>query len=493
MVRFEELSSLADQIDSLGLHREADMLDKILEKQAQVLSYKEKPFLARLAKVMLVLRKYKPGEAIKEDLIFPITNTRLYGMTPQQAMNESQKILKVFIDQFLLPNFDKKYKGTKYEIEYRKFIDEVHSLYQTLQGAFPGKTEQQNIREALLTIDQTKRALGRLIVFVRTQQEVQEINEGREEEKAILEGGLYALDVLGAALRQRDFNGVRAALKEIREAFPRKVSDTNPLFRVVNTAFEQGELSGFVSGKDIERETQDRLDLETNIELEQVEDQFSKLQEDFKRKTSLARMVDNLKRRAEMLKKEIIQHEFDLAPTAKAKPFLDAIRQQPGTYVVPTSHEHYRGNKYRKYEVVEAALSNLETWLERYRQVPDLSQVIPFSIYLSKGANRKMAVEATDIIYRDVMDLTQDLERDINFIDNSKDVVNREYQKLQYEKTRVQSFVIWDMWHQQFIVRLIQTINFTLTPEVEDEGKETSSQAFNKVLSDFNKVLNYPL
>jgi len=480
------LLDVADMLDSLGLYREADVLDRILRKRADALAYKEKPFLAQLAKIMLTLRKYKSGEVISEDLTFPITGTRLMGLSRQAAIEDIQKHLKAFIEQFLLPNLDRTYKGTKGETGYRKFITEVINLSQMLQGIFSTRSEQQGIREGLSAVEQVKRMVGRLVVHVRSQKQL-----GKDIDTAIepiLQDALQVLGNIEVAIRQLNESEVKKLVEQLLSIFPRKVEFGLPIYRLVVGAFKKGDVIPFVRQNIVEEEARERLDIAQEVELTEGRAQRKKFETELIRKRDVERHTEELIERAQRLQADAAQYEFPTVMIPTFKEFELQIKREPSTYLMPEKVSHIQ-NKRRRYELIMGQMSTLETWLDRYKKRSDINQTTSFSNYLSKMVNPKAAAQAFTIINMNITDLKDEVERDIRATERALDAVERDLFPLTQEWHRTKDQVIWDLWHEQYMVKMIQVLNYVLTPETR--GEETSAQAFNKVLSKFNELLNY--
>jgi len=481
------LLEVADMLDCLGLRKEADALDRILQKRADALAYKEKPFLAQLAKIMLALRQYRSGEVITDDLTFPITGLRLMGLSRQAAIEEVQKHLKAFVEQFLLPNLDRAYKGTKAETGYRKFISESFNLLQMLQGIFSVRSEQQSIREGVSAVEQVKKMVGHLMVYVRSEGQLGKSVDPQVE--AILQEALQILGNIEIAVRQLNESEVKKSVEQLLVIFPREIDSDSPIYDLVVKAFKKGDVIPFVRQNVVEEEAKERLDIAQEVELNQGLAQEKKFETELVRKRDLERHALELEERARDDQAEAAKYEFPTRPIDTFKEFEANLKKMPNTYLMPERKVSQYKNKYRRYEVISGDLSNLEKWLVRYKENSEVNQVVSFSNFLSKMVDNKKAKQAFDIINLNIADLKDEVERDIRATEKALFAVQRDLFPLKQEWNNTKNHVIWDLWHEQYIVKMIQVLNYVLAPETR--GEETSVQAFNKVLSKFNELLNY--
>ena len=488
------VSDIANQLDSVKLHKEANILDSVLERQAQLLAFKEKPFIAQLAQIMLVLKKYGAGDIVREDLTFPVSGLRLSGMTRQQAVEEVIKHLKTFAEQFLVPNFEKRYRGTKYERDYHQFINEVYILAQMLKGVFTSRTEQQAAREALTAVEQVKKVIGRLIVYERTQEQVQTQTQPGEqaESEELLMGALKILSDLGLAIQRGDTEEILRNIEGFQEIFPRGLSSESAIFKIVADAFSKGALP-FVRPKEIDERIEDKMDDSQQTELQRAKSQSSDLKKEIESKYDLFHRLDILEERFNQLKVEIEKREFSAQRTENYDEYMKRIKVVPGIYIVPKSYEHYR-NKYRRYEAVVNDISALEGYLGKYNEHPEYEGVVPFSDFLTKGSTegRTAAKRASEITKINLADLKREVQLDIDTAEHAWTKINSESLiPLQIERQKLYNEIVWKLWHEQFVIKLVETLRYVMSPETR--GEETTVQAFNRVLSEFNRLLNYQL
>ena len=497
-MKFEGLISIADKIDALGFHKEAELLDKILEKRADVLSYKEKPFMARLAKILLVLRNYESGQLIKEDLTFPISNTRITGMSRRQVVEEVQKHLETFINQYLLPNFDKKYKGTRLETRYRDFVSQAYNLLQTMRGIYSARSEQQGIREAINAVEHTKRIVGKLIVFARSHDFADETFPTGAED---LLGEIYRLfNDLEMSIKQNNKTETDKNLQKIWDTFPLSVNPDGLLFLIIHRAYTDGILP--FSQEETERSTLDLLDSKTRDELLQSKSDLEKYEKEINSFNRLRQRIYDLETRTNKLEQETLSYE-NITPSIPAtqqelgeqlQQYLTYVKKMPGTFMPPKGFEHYKKTpsaKYSRCKALEGEVSNLEIWFEKYKEEKDgqLCKTIPFSTYLSKGVDSKAATKALTMIKRNVDDLKREVEKDLVALERTYNKAKQDNAKVESEHEKKQNQVIWEKFHREYVTKMVQTVLYALSPETK--GEETSKQALNRVLSEFDKVLSY--
>ena len=532
-----QLPAIADQLDSMGLHREAEILDRVLEKQAQLLSYKEKPFLAKLARIMLALKGIEANEIIEgKDLKFPTTGTTLVGMTKQKALTEIHKHLDAFIEQFLVPNLEKRYGGTEYEHEYRRFVEGVHSLSQMVQSVFSSRTEQQNIREAVTAIEQVRKMLGRLIVYSRTRG-----SEGEDLAEQLLKQGLNILNDMEMDVQQINEAAAKKGLKKFEQLLP-KINPPAHVYGRVAEAYEKNAIPAFAQVKQIQGRTEEIMGDVDVLELRQAKALKTDTEKKVRDREILGRKADVLNQQYVELKAEIEVNEKipDQAPTPTPEPQEQQIPeespqsytdwgemrkrmpggitppsqlkqpeqseqseqyQSSGNYVLPANYEHYK-NVANRVDAVDRDVRVLSSWFEKYKEEQRVSekfrQTMSFSAYLQaskpgsqKGVVFNMAPRALSIIERNIKDLNAELNDQLQQFQKERDAYSGELERLTDSFQEAQTSAVWELWHEHYVARLAQTVQYALAPETR--GTKTSGQAFQKILSEFHKLLNYEL
>lgn len=483
------LLRMANHLDSVGLHREADILDKVLEKQAQLLAFKEKPFLAQLAKIVLSVKSKKSGERISDaDLRFPISNRRLVGLNKQEVLEEIHKHLTAFIEQFLIPNLEKRYRGTRYENEYKRFIDGVRELADLIKASFVAKSVQQNIREALTAIDQVKRMLGKLIVYERTR-------EGKVPAQPAEDKFKEALNVLGdleVAVQRLDEAEAERKIAELKQVIPYNAGIRDSVVFIVTEAYNRGLLP-FVRARDVQELASDAMSADQAVEYNKLKSHKKRLEVELKRKQDLIGQVGVLEDTLRQIANEASQYEGQLGSLDRQQhkelyQLLESEVEQQ--YLVPTSYEQYR-SKYRMYERIEHDIARLGRFFEKYKKNSELAKTISFSTFLSRGQGPRRFAEVLRAIQNNLKILTSELLYEEQAVDTGLVNVTNQITPLEEEEYAAKLRAIWTLWYENFINRLSQTIQFTMAPETR--GEETSEQVYKRVLLEFGRLLQYEL
>jgi len=478
-----ELLHIADELDFLGLQREANTIDKLIEKKAQLLALKEKPMIAQLVKIVMVLEKFKPSDLIKGvDISFPISGTPLFGMTRQRAIEELQKHFNAYIEQYLIPTLNTRYKGTKYETRYRSFIEEVQELSRSLSGLLPAHTEQQSVREALTAIEQVKRTLGKLAVHAKIREEGRS-SSNVDIEKTIRQGVKVLSDIEGAIKRFNE-DDVEEGIKKLKALFPRSLSPKSSFYSLLCKAYTDGLLP-FVGTKEVEEQTIDRMAPDVVSALEKSLAQQKFLVTELTKRQALYDRIESLEERFDVIVKNI--HQVDIQTNSPLTRAEYSALESPGK---PPDIYNYR-NMDRKFNQIEGDINILERWVNNYTQDAILKQRISFGMYISKGTDEKRTQKFIDNNQRNITDLKGEIESDIDRIAGGvKQTQDVQLQHSGYRSSTRDS-VIWEEWYDRSISRLIQTLHYTLTPGVR--GDETTEQAFDRILKTFQGLLNYDL
>lgn len=488
-----QLPDIANQLDSMGLHREANVLDAVLEKYAGALAYREKPFLARVAQILLVLEKTEPGSVVKgSDLVFPLSKTPIAGLTRQKGLEKVQAELEAFT-QWLSSNLQHRYKGTQYENSYRDFIDAVSALSRTISTIFISSTEKQSIAEAIKAVNKTRQMFGRLIVYSRTA-----AKESTFEKIADL---LLSLE---RAIQERDGTMVTQLLVNLRQSIPQETSKNADIFQALMEAYEKGDIP-FVGVQALDREVKEDpeeygLAPETLIERHDLAN-YEKDRKDRKENAGkLVERVHHLENRWNELAYNIQTAGVKVGEQLAAMDMenvTEPVRQYMSKPKPPPWNLNLREwGKYRsifrKYEFV---LDDVDLLSQAYEMWANSgwAQVYDFPTFLNAGqagGDERLHKFMTDIgqqlsfIYNEAKWKYEKLEKEENDIGDKRKAKDEEY------KGAVNQ-VLWRVWHREYIDKLIQIVHYSLAPETR--GEVSTKQAFDKTLREFQKLLNYRL
>lgn len=489
-INTNELASIADELDSAGMTTEADVLDKILTRSAQLLRLKEKPFLSRLAEIMLVLMKQAPGALIKgSNLTFPGSQKRLVGLTREEAVQEVRQHLEAFISQYLLPIFEQKYVNTQYEEEYRQFIDEVRGLAILIEHFFTGKTGRERIQQGLSAIGQTRKMLNTLLVNQRIRRRTDPDYPDASRE---LEAGLDILTELQVAVQRLNQTAASKYTKQLRKVFPDDLEEYSPLYELLYKLYP--EHIPFIQQGVVKQEVVERLDEEHIRELAKVEESIKENRKEFDYVNETWADLDESHKRWQQVKQsaEAVQQESEGRVTKKFKNEKELRRRRKTLPVErfeePKMYEYIHPT--RRLEAINRDIHAVQEWMDSY-STHDARTWLTFSQFLSRGMDRNRLKKITKKIEANLTGLEQTLSSQSKSLEAKLNdaIKKRVFLKPVYDDTK--NRVIWELWHYEFIDKLIEMVNVTLTPEISEEG--TSGKAFKRVLREFRDLLDYEL
>jgi len=215
------LVDIANQLDQLGLHQEANMIDRFLEKRAGLLSYHEKPFLAHLAEILLKIRKYQPEQQVTEDMSLPGSQKSLYGLTRTKIEHLVKEALRRFIETYAKPKLQSKYVGTDLADKYSEFIGLMERTLASLEHSFRGPEDTQ--RRA--------KEMGRVVERLRSG--LDRLQKGTAEDNPLVrethDEAQRQLDRLELAIRNRDMATIEQVQGWFAKAFPAQFSKQIPI------------------------------------------------------------------------------------------------------------------------------------------------------------------------------------------------------------------------------------------------------------------------
>lgn len=494
MSHLAQLPALANHLDSMGLHREADILDSVLKKHAGALAYKEKPFLSRIAKILMILEKTEPGNVVKAaDMVFPLSKTPLTGLTRQKGLEKVQAELEAFV-QWLTANLQHRYKGTKFENSYRDFIEEVAALSRTISTIFLSSTEKQSITEAIKAVNKTRQMLGRLIVYARS----------AHEEDSTFEKLAELLLNLERAIQERNGDLVNRTLRDFEQSIPKNTSENAELFQAMTEAYEKGDIP-FVGVQALDREVKDdpeEYGLAPEIVIERHDlASYEKDRRDRKETAGkLVERVHHLENRWSELQYNIQsagQRVEEQLSETDIEDVTEPVRQYmkkptpPPWNLTPRDWSKYR-SIFRKYEFVLEDVDLLSMAYEMWSNTA-WNQSYDFPTFLNAGqpgGQEALTVfmqnitQQLEFIYQEARWKYERLEKE--------EVEAREQRKEKdIEYDRATDRVLWRMWHREYVEKLIQMVRYSLAPETR--GEVSTQQAFDKTLREFHKLLNYRL
>lgn len=511
----------------MGLYKEADILDAVIEKTAAALSLKEKPFLAKIAKIMLVIEKIKPGATIREtELVFPLSKLPVKGMTRQHALETVKKEMDTF-GAFLTSNLQKKYRGTAYEMSYGDFLADVQDLTKMIDVTFTSKSERQNIREALNAIDRVRNMLKRLAMLART-----EAYKGSSFEQ-----GVQVLHALERAILGNDEEARIDNIKALQRLFPEegRPEDT----AIVDVARKQKEIPavGITAVRDLFQEEMDEFGVDEDLVTtrEDLIGKINRLTEEVKTSDHLLQYLYTLRDRWDEFKSAVAQ-DIPLGAHEQYKERLHTPTPQPPAEVPQqVSQEEGEEGEWGEWGPPQQAsatklrqltaagskklkldrpsmLPPRERWQQYenpWRRAEFIGRDIDLFVdYLNTWEASGRALPFVTHMYGRP-DRGEAYVRDKNIIEErltkETGMAERKHEKRRSEKERYEEMkrpldqayeagerrALWSMWRREYIVKLLQVVQHALAPELRSDI--ATEQAFDKVLREFHRLLNYRL
>lgn len=487
----QSLTSIADELDSAGMHAEAGMLDKVLQKTAILLELKEKPFLAKLANIMLVLANQRPGTLIRgTQLAFPSSGKRLVGLTREEALDEVRRHLEAFIEQYLMPTFEAKYVNTRHEEGYRTFIENVRGLALLMESLFSGKTSKERVRDGLSALNQTRKMFNMLLVNQRVQKKTRPDFPDATNE---LTEGLDVLTELQIAVQKLDERATKTYTRKLQAICPSDLDDQSDLFQLVYLSYPTA--IPFIQQGVIEREVEERLSEDQLIVLRDVIRDIKKnekvqksLYDVYERLGTTQKRFDTVKAQAESEQQQSVAR-IQSKPKMPAKEFRRRRRTMPEEiFREPRLYGYIRPSI--RLDAIERDVEALEEWLQSY-QNHQANTWLTFSQFLSRGSDPRRLDKITKKIQTNMANLERIMTTKIRTVRQELDSDSKKRWSLMQEKNQVEARVTWDMWHHEYIDKLVEMLNLVLTPEISLEG--TSIRAFKRTLREFQDLLSYRL
>ena len=517
-MKFEGLIKVADKIDALGFHEEANLLDRIMLKRADLLGLREKPALARLAKILLIVRKYNSGERAREEARLPMTGVPIIGMTKQEVVSGVQKNLIEIINQIMVPIFEDEYRGTKFEKGYRIFINKTMEVNKMLQGLFATQSEQQSISKALDALSTSKKAFQDMLVSIRSRDLSEEdvppeTSEAMEEE--ILEM-MEALSDVGISIKEHDTEQAYRKMKKFEDSIPQEANPDSPLFMLVFRMFQEKALAPFRQViEKVENQVNSKIDSREIERLEEIKENLPGVKKNYMSDKNILRRIDLLHKNLLTLEKDIKQKseipkvvetvetdQSEWAAGIKRKELGEFnaneafIKALPSQYTLPTGGMGYAESAtHERYNRLEAEVNNLQNWFASYLAAKggSISTTHSFSNYMSKKTNPNIAQEALDILKEGIVMFRKNMQSSSQSKKKEIDEQEVESNIINEKKDIIRNQVVWGIWYRDYITSMANTVFLYLSPETSSGSGESFTQSYNNVLRAFNGLLSYEL
>ena len=412
----------------------------------------------------------------------------MVGLTREEAVQEVREHLAAFIEQYLLPIFGQKYTNTQYEEEYRTFIDGVRGLMLLIDSLFTGKTGKERIQQGLGAIGQTRKMINTLLVNQRIKRKT---DPDYPDASAELERGLDILTELQVALNRLDQKSARTHTRQLRDAFPADIDENSDLFDLLYQLYPKD--IPFVQQGVVQHEVAERLDEEHIRDLRKVETNIKENKEEFDYVNETWGDLDTAVKSWEAVKQSAeavqVESETRVKSLRNEKEFRRRRKTLPQeTFKEPIMYEYVYPT--RRLDSINRDIFALQEWVDSYNNHP-ANVWLNFSQFLSRGTDRNRLKKIIKKIEANFSGLEQTLASRSKLLERKLNDSAKARVSLKTSYDAEENRVIWELWHHEYIDKLIEMVNVTLTPEISREG--TSGKAFKRVLKEFRDLLNYEL
>jgi len=171
----KKLIEVADQLDTLGMYKEAAKIDHFL-KYADILSEFERPLLMKMARMWVIINKSQGKITTPEakDYEF-LDGTPLRGMTIEDALVKYKKQGEVIVKRFTY-NYDRKWIDTVFAKSYETFLELVKNLFSAISD---DSDESVTMKEVNRMCSKTNNAFRQLHINAH---KAENFDEQREKE-----------------------------------------------------------------------------------------------------------------------------------------------------------------------------------------------------------------------------------------------------------------------------------------------------------------------
>lgn len=376
-----ELVDIANQLDQLGLHQEANLIDDFLQKRAGILSLRERPFLAALAQVLLKIKKYEPEQQVTEAISLPGSQKSLYGLTKSRIQHLVAETLRRFIEAYAKPKLEKQYAGTEVADKYGKFISIMEKTLSALEHTFRGPADlQRRAKEIGRVVDRLRSSLDRLLAAqVRSSPLVVKTHDEAQKQ----------LDALELALHNRDIEGIEKVRKWFTKTFPAEHNDNIPKqlvdvvaksYSAITTDPHKQQIRDAIEEVFAHDEEVDFYGGWSNVvrELKKREDEYKKAgrrQLSIEQLTVFYQQLEKMVIEVQQLSDKAFQQNTPGTKEKLREKIRKILRDIPGgKFNTPEVHDYQ--NMSKLYSTIKGETEMLALWLKRYlefNEVPGIS------------------------------------------------------------------------------------------------------------------------
>lgn len=405
-MNLQQVTNFANQLDAVGLRNEANAVDRFLQIHAGLLSYEDKPFVAKLAKILLELRSYGLQQKVQEDLTLPGSSRSLIGLTKSQVLDLTAKTLERFINDRVKEKYRNRYVGTRHEQAYREYINALEQTLRALGNTHLGpKDIQRRQREIGGSIAKLRSAIDRLSVFRR------EPIPGQEEqyEKSLKEVEKVKnivhrqLDNLETALANRNEERIKDIQRLfVTRLFPKDMkSAAGALQDAVTGSYKAlsrpkaHAIEKAISEKLEEGDYEDDEIAAAALEHRRIGRELHKAQLKYdlvstrsRRAVNLGEYYQNIKKIASTLQVETLKILKDVEthhPQAREQLKKQLLPQYVGKYVPPKLHTYHTIE--RLLNTIAGDVHLLEQWLEEFLKLNTLPDAGAYNAAIQTSRN----------------------------------------------------------------------------------------------------------
>jgi len=483
-----EILNVADQLDAIGLHTEADILDRFLQRQAQGLAHREKPFFAQLAEVVLAAKNSQ--DIIKEKLALPLSNKSVAGLSKEQALEEVVDHGEAYIERFMGPRLEKMV-DTPHEEEYRHFGKLAQSAIGTLKEIL-NTGKRASVREITRQIQHTQAIVNRLSFYGRdraqTSKDLEDLQKIQFHVNSLLEA-------LKDAVQTGDASKVGEISAQLEQIFPEQPDAQSMLYKAVGTAatdtlgsedkkkIEQKIFDQLNEGEDTWEESLQAEILDTNIR--DLKNKLEKLRVDESNIGALSiefnRLVTEIKEHQKALKR----------PSSMSEEGKELAKYERETLKSPIAYQFknwQQKSRTRIYNLTREEVRMLHEWFQDYLHSEQVTKGTTFAVYLGKKPND--LIEIFDIITRNIKSVERSLGYDIEHVSNRLKQSRDEFNLHSLQVDQIRNEHLWSVWRDQFIKKMLDVVQVSLQPQEEGGRRD---MLFNTALRQFRQLLDYKL
>jgi hypothetical protein len=482
-----EVLNIANQLDAIGLYTEADILDRFLQKRAQELMYREKPFFAQLAEIILSVKNSE--ETIKEKLSLPLSDKSITGLSKKEALEEVIDHAEVYIDSFMKLRLEKMV-DTSYEENYRHFAGLALNAVSTLKDILTSG-HKTGTRETIRQIQHTQTMINRLSFYGRDKAQ----NPKDLEDLQKIQSQAYSLlEMLKNAVQIGDLPRVKEISAQLEQIFPMQPDTQSMLYKAIGTAatdvlssedqrsINQKIFDQLQEGEETWEESLHAEILESNIK--DLKGKLEKLRVDESNTSALSdefkELVTQIKEHQKMLKR----------PSPLTDEGKELARSERETSKISPTYQfksHQQKSRTRIYNLTREEVRILHEWFQDYLNSDAAVKGTTFAIYLGRKPSDLNELFST--IDRNIDSIRRSLEYDINHIGDRLKQSQGDLGTYKIQIEEIRNEYLWKVWRDRFLKKMLDVVQVSLQPQ---EG-EKQEMLFDTALSRLRQLLDYGL